>query len=148
MTLAIERLADRERMPSSCAIWVGNLRRIGAHRLSAHGLSSLVDNAELLISELVTNALQHGAGERIVFHLVITVDMVMIEVDDGSPCRPVVRSAGDFEESGRGMLLVSALADSWGVSPDGTRTWCTLATPASARRSRPRVCLRRAPEPP
>ncbi|MFF0698551.1 ATP-binding protein [Streptomyces tendae] len=51
---------------------------------------------------------------------------VVIEVDDGSPCTPVLRCPGPDDESGRGLLLVQALAEAWGVSPDGTTTWCTL----------------------
>ncbi|WP_435131501.1 ATP-binding protein [Actinacidiphila sp. bgisy144] len=133
----------------SFAEWVGRLRRVGAYRLSSCGLSFLVDDAQLLISELVTNGFEHGSGHRIVFRLVVTTDVVVIEVDDGSPNRPEVRTAGDLEESGRGMLLVSALADSWGISPDGTRTWCTLAVPAPApTRPRSRACLERTPKPP
>lgn len=133
---------------ASTAVWVGHLRRIGAQKLSACGLSSLVDDAQVLISELLTNGFRHGAGHQVVFRLVITTDMVVIEVDDGSPGRPEVHEAGADEESGRGMFLVNALADSWGVSEDGTRTWCVLAAPASTRSSRSPRCRRRVVAPP
>jgi anti-sigma regulatory factor (Ser/Thr protein kinase) len=115
-------------IPSPATAWVGNLRRIAAGKLAAAGLSVLVDDVQLLVSELLTNAFQHGAGRQVGFRLVIGVDAVVIEVDDGSPYRPEVRAAGPEDENGRGMFLVDALADSWGVSPDGTRTWCALST--------------------
>jgi anti-sigma regulatory factor (Ser/Thr protein kinase) len=115
---------------------VGNLRRIGAKKLHAWGLAVLADDAQLLISELVTNGLRHGTGHQIVFRLVIGVDMLVMEVDDGSPGRPEVRDASFDEENGRGMFLIDALAASWGVSADGTRTWCTLTKPEQKPTSR------------
>ena len=108
------------------ALWVGRLRRIGPAMVVRWGYPGLVESAELLISELVTNALRYGADDAIAFKLVLAADAFVIEVDDGSPGRPQVREAGPDEESGRGMLLVSAVADEWGVSPDGTCTWCVL----------------------
>jgi anti-sigma regulatory factor (Ser/Thr protein kinase) len=93
------------------------------------GFIELIDTALILISELTTNALKHGRGEEIGFSITYRHGQVWLEVVDGSPGTPVVRSAGPDEESGRGMLLVSALADSWGTSEDGTRTWCALRVP-------------------
>ncbi|MDX3224552.1 ATP-binding protein [Streptomyces sp. ME19-01-6] len=117
-------------------VWVGVLRRIGAAKLNYWGLPDLVENGRLLISELVTNALRHGKGPEVVFRFIIGVDLIVLEVDDGSPGWPEVRVAEPAEENGRGMLLVACLANSWGVSEDGTRTWCTLTAPASVRRGR------------
>ncbi|MER5756906.1 ATP-binding protein [Streptomyces sp. NPDC002088] len=50
----------------------------------------------------------------------------MIKVRDGCPDLPVLRHAGPDDEGGRGLLLVESLAETWGVSPDGTTTWCSL----------------------
>ena len=113
-------LTDREGM------WAGTVRRTAVAKLHYWRLGNLAEDAGLLISELITNALRYGTGETIEFHFELNSDTVLIEVDDGSPGRPYVREIGPEEESGRGMLLVSALATDWGVSPDGTRTWCTL----------------------
>ncbi|MER5462376.1 ATP-binding protein [Streptomyces sp. NPDC002668] len=136
LSLTIERTSqpDGADVAASADIWVGRLRRIGAAKLNHWGLSALVDNAQLLISELVTNALKHGTGPEIVFRFIVGTDVVVLEVDDGSPGRPRIREAGPAEESGRGMLLVAAISASWGVSEDEARTWCTLTTPTTARR--------------
>ena len=123
-------------LPEAEAKWVGRCRALGADKLRAWGLSSLAESAQLLISELVTNALRHGESTEVGVRLLITMDVVVIEVHDGSPDLPHVRHAGPDEESGRGMLLVDVIAESWGVSPDGTRTWCALSTSPLPRGSR------------
>ncbi|MEK8144013.1 hypothetical protein NKH18_25075 [Streptomyces sp. M10(2022)] len=48
---------------------------------------------------------------------------------DGSPAMPVLSVAGSDEESGRGLALVDVIAESWGVTEDGTCTWCCLSVP-------------------
>jgi hypothetical protein len=50
-------------------------------------------------------------------------------VDDGSEKRPRLSDVATDSETGRGLFLVDALADRWGVSADGTTTWCTLTLP-------------------
>ena len=125
-----------EDLPEGEAKWVGRCRQLGAKKLHAWGLSSLAESAKLLISELVTNALRHGASTEIGIRLLITTDGVVIEVDDGSPGRPYVRMADPEEESGRGLFLVDFVAENWGVSPDGTKTWCALRAPAAMRGNR------------
>lgn len=92
------------------------------------GLSG--DSLEIILvltSELVTNAILHGAGP---LGLSVAWDDrgVRIDVHDESPERPVVRAVDHEAAHGRGLLLVDALADEWGV--DGTDTgksvWFTL----------------------
>lgn len=107
--------------------WVGRLRSISAAKLRAWGLAPLVDDAKLLLSELLTNALRYGEGGEIGFRLVITLQGLLIAVNDGSAVRPQLSEVSASSETGRGLLLVDALADDWGVSPDGTTTWCTLS---------------------
>lgn len=119
----------------SGGMWVGHLRRISAAKLRHWRLPSLADSAELLISELVTNALKHGTGHEIAFRLVLTADLLLILVDDRSPGRPQVRETSPTDEGGRGLFLVETIALAWGVSLDETCTWCALATHAD-RRSR------------
>jgi hypothetical protein len=133
LTLTIERadLTPNGEVPGSTAVWVGRLRQIATAKLNVWGMSALVDDARLLISELVTNGFKHGSASHIVFCLVIGVDAVVMQVDDGSPVRPEVRAAGPESVHGRGLVLVSALAAAWGVSDDGTRTWCALGTPTT-----------------
>lgn len=108
--------------------WPGRIRRICHAKLKLWGLEVLADSMDLVVSELVTNALRYGVGE-VGFRLVHSQTEIRIEVDDGSPDRPQVQKPGPNNESGRGLLLVSVVADDWGVSDDGTRTWCTLTVP-------------------
>ncbi|MEU8968972.1 ATP-binding protein [Streptomyces monashensis] len=135
LTIDRESVGADGEVRSSTAVWVGRLRRIGRAKLNAWGLSALVDDAELLISELVTNGFRHGTEREITFRLVIGTDVLVLEVDDGSFALPVLRDAGPEELNGRGLKLVSAVAASWGVSSDGTKTWCTLKFPARKGRS-------------
>jgi anti-sigma regulatory factor (Ser/Thr protein kinase) len=107
-------------------LWVGRLRRISAAKLHAWGLAPLMDDVQLLVSELVTNALRYGEDSQIAFRLVITLHGVLIAVNDGSRRRPRLTVVDDTCETGRGLFLVAAIADDWGVSPDGMTTWCTL----------------------
>ncbi|MER5436219.1 PAS domain S-box protein [Streptomyces sp. NPDC002588] len=98
------------------------------HRtLTSWSCASLVDDALLLLSETLTNAVQHANGP-IGVHLHRTATDLTVEVSDCSAQLPQPRSAGETEESGRGLLLVRALAASWGVRPtdEGKTTWFTL----------------------
>lgn len=95
--------------------------------LVAAGWRRQVDTAVLLVSELVTNAVRHACGPYV---LTVTVgpERVELAVEDGEPTLPEVREAGPLDESGRGFLLVGALAEEWGVrsQPGGKATWFTL----------------------
>jgi anti-sigma regulatory factor (Ser/Thr protein kinase) len=115
-------------MPEHEGQWVGRLRRIGTAKLRHWGLTSLVEDAQLVISELVTNALRYGSHE-IAFRFLLTTDVLVIEVEDGSPGRPRVREASPDDENGRGLLLVVAIADDWGVTEDRLTTWATFRVP-------------------
>ncbi|MCP9957428.1 MULTISPECIES: ATP-binding protein [Streptomyces] len=107
---------------------VGHMRRITAAYLRHRGCAALTDDAVLVVSELVTNAVQHGKGE-VGLRISASAGELCIEVSDGSTTPARLRSAGEDAEDGRGLLLVAALARTWGVSDDGTTTWCTLALP-------------------
>ncbi|WUW19312.1 ATP-binding protein [Streptomyces sp. NBC_01463] len=107
------------------AVWPRRFRRIIRASLKAWGHPYLTEAAELLISEIVTNAFQHGRGD-IRVRLYFSVSHFVIEVADGNPAAPEVRPVNPDAEDGRGLHLVDALAAAWGVSNDGTCTWCTL----------------------
>ena len=112
-------------------------RRTVTATLGEAGLHDQVDTAALLVSEVATNALRHGGGPE---ELIIEIDAegVSVGVTDGSPQPPhEERSAGPgavrvvgggLTESGRGLLLVDMLADSWGWRPEagGKLVWFRL----------------------
>ncbi|MFJ9250491.1 ATP-binding protein [Streptomyces sp. NPDC101776] len=85
----------------------------------------LIQSADLVVTELVTNAFKHGLGD-VGVRAYLTDTHLLIEVRDGSHELPVLGEAALDDEHGRGLLLVDAVADDWGVSSDGTTTWCSL----------------------
>ncbi|MDI3408910.1 ATP-binding protein [Streptomyces cavernicola] len=109
---------------------VRRMRQKAAENLRSWGLSTLVDDVSLVVSELVTNAVLHGGGHPVGFSVKYSAQDLRIEVTDGNPVPAQVRSAELTEENGRGLFLVAALADSFGVSPDGTMTWCAFSIAA------------------
>ena len=95
--------------------------------LASWGCAGSADHALLLLSETLTNAVQHAEGP-IGLQVCRTDTDLTVEVSDTSPQLPQPRLAAEDEESGRGLHLVRALSDSWGVRPtdDGKTTWFTL----------------------
>ncbi|MFF5184568.1 PAS domain S-box protein [Streptomyces sp. NPDC000345] len=95
--------------------------------LTSWNCMSRADDALLLLSETLTNAVLHAHGP-IGLHLHRTVTDLTVEVSDRSPHLPQPRLATEEEESGRGLILVRALAAGWGVRPtdEGKTTWFTL----------------------
>jgi serine/threonine-protein kinase RsbW len=87
---------------------------------------------ELATSEVVTNALVHAEGE-VALTVLVEDDFVRVEVADASPALPVAPRAPPDAISGRGMAIVEAVSDRWGVDelPDGGKlVWFTkTATP-------------------
>ncbi|MET8448943.1 SpoIIE family protein phosphatase [Streptomyces sp. NPDC005209] len=97
---------------------VGQARRLVRAQLLEWGLYDAVDTAELLVSEVVSNAVRHGGGDRIGLRLVRT-DALLCEVTDDEPALPTLLGAGTHDESGRGLRVVSRLAREWGASAAG-----------------------------
>lgn len=83
--------------------------------------------AELVTAELVGNAIRH-ARTAIELRVCRTDNGVMVQVSDDSPRMPERREAGLFDESGRGLWLVDAMASRWGVEREllGKRIWAEL----------------------
>ncbi|MCY0949408.1 SpoIIE family protein phosphatase [Streptomyces sp. H27-S2] len=104
--------------------------------VAAWGAGERADEIELAADELMTNALVHTDGGAQVGLRLTAQGRVRFEVEDTSSALPRPRDAGDWEESGRGLLLVDRLADAWGVEPrgGGKRVWCEfdLAGPEAA----------------
>ncbi|MFB6889085.1 SpoIIE family protein phosphatase [Kitasatospora sp. NPDC056327] len=107
----------------------GKARRFTRSTLAAWGLSALADYAELLVSELVTNALLHADAPR---RLRLFRDRVLtVEVSDAGGQTPQLRPFAEQDEGGRGMFLVSELAQRWGsrLTRDGKVVWAELELP-------------------
>lgn len=99
---------------------VAKVRRFA--RVAAAGVPSCLDVVELLVSEVATNAMIHGAGEVRV-RVAVTGEVVRVEVDDEDPRAPIVRPASPTAEGGRGLALVTALSSAWGSLPrEGGKT--------------------------
>ncbi|MEU3524684.1 SpoIIE family protein phosphatase [Streptomyces sp. NPDC038707] len=99
---------------------VSRARRLVRAQLLDWGLPEAVETAELLVSEVVTNAVLHAASDRIGLRIVRT-DALLFEVTDDEPALPALLSAGPDDESGRGLRVVSRLAREWGASATGHR---------------------------
>jgi serine phosphatase RsbU (regulator of sigma subunit)/PAS domain-containing protein len=91
-------------------------RRFAADILSAWGESALVDNARLLLGEVITNAVQHTVGD-VEVRLSLRPQRLRIEVRDRSDRRPDRREVLVDSESGRGLHIVEVLARDWGFEP-------------------------------
>ena len=109
---------------------VASAREFLRSTLGAWSAEDLLDEAELVLSELVTNALVHaegGAGVTLTFDG--AADRLTISVHDSSPRRPRERRAGPDALGGRGLGIVEAVADDWGVRVEGSgkTVWAELA---------------------
>jgi anti-sigma regulatory factor (Ser/Thr protein kinase) len=107
---------------------VGAARRFTRAALHRHGIHpDIVDTATLLVSELATNAVVHATST---IQLRIDVgDEIRVEVRDASVDAPEVAELGPNGESGRGLAIVTTLADHWDWSPrpPGKVVWFELA---------------------
>ncbi|WP_244942789.1 ATP-binding SpoIIE family protein phosphatase, partial [Streptomyces inhibens] len=108
---------------------VARARELAREQLTDWGLQELVDTTELLVSELVTNALRHGHGE---IRLRLLLDRSLVcEVWDADLAQPRRRRARDTDEGGRGLQLVGLLSEGWGSrrTPRGKTVWFELGLP-------------------
>ena len=109
-------------------------RRLVRSHLQDHGMAALVDNAELIVSELVGNVVLHVGG-TVEVAVEVASDEVMLSVTDGSPLSPHLRVFSRTSSTGRGMRLVHSLSAEHGVrsSGEGKTIWVRL-TPSSSER--------------
>lgn len=117
--------------PGRIAVWdlpadpavVAEARRTSTRQLARWGLDDLVFTTELIVSELVTNAIRHAGGP--VRLRLIHERALVCEVFDGGATAPHLRHPRAMDEGGRGLLLVSQLTQRWGTRfvPDGKIIW-------------------------
>ncbi|MFI8303652.1 ATP-binding protein [Streptomyces sp. NPDC085927] len=107
----------------------------GIRRWNAEWDDDVEHTAALVISELLTNAVQHAGTGRILLALRLTGTALRIEVCDSSSLLPQPGPPDDDSETGRGLLLVSALTDRHGAepTPTGKRCWAELPLLAPTR---------------
>lgn len=109
-------------------------------------LPSVADGVELMVSELVTNAVRASTGpdgrpkydaetglSRVGLRLSSDREHILIEVWDQDPRMPIAKAAGPGDESGRGLMLVEALCERWGCdtspSRNGKVVWAKVQAP-------------------
>lgn len=106
---------------------VATARKLVRDVLTQARREDLVETAQLLVSELVTNALVH-AGTPINLHASVGDDGLRVEVTDGSTQAPAPRHYATMARTGRGLQLLQQLVDRWGTlaRPDGKTVWFEL----------------------
>ncbi|WP_406858938.1 SpoIIE family protein phosphatase [Streptomyces sp. HUAS MG47] len=107
---------------------VGQIRQAASAQLAAWGLDDIVFTTELILSELVTNAIRYG-GEPIRVRLLRDRGLIC-EVSDSSSTSPHLRYAATTDEGGRGLFLVAQLAERWGTryTERGKVIWAEMET--------------------
>ncbi|WP_257234426.1 SpoIIE family protein phosphatase [Streptomyces sp. JV178] len=123
------RVASWE-IPADPAL-VAEARKTTARQLGVWGLDELAFTTELVVSELVTNAIRHAAGP---IRLRLILERTLIcEVFDGGPTAPHLRHPRTTDEGGRGLFLIAQFTQRWGTRflPDGKVIWAeqSLADP-------------------
>ncbi|MEU9455283.1 ATP-binding protein [Streptomyces sp. NPDC048277] len=115
---------------------VAALRRLLRIHLGLWGLAELTDAAQLCLSELVSNVITHvGSGTPTTLAVSMSGTYLRIEVHDpDTRALPCLIDSTDDAESGRGMAIVSAMSERWGVQllPDRKITWVELASGLTA----------------
>ncbi|MFG2273688.1 SpoIIE family protein phosphatase [Streptomyces chartreusis] len=125
--LPVDRIADWDVQPDPAA--VAGMRDAVSDKLEAWGLAELGFTMELILSELITNAIRYGAEP---IHVRLIRDRALTcEVSDGSSTSPHLRYAATTDEGGRGLFLVSQMAERWGTryTPQGKVIWAEQALP-------------------
>ncbi|MFI0776834.1 SpoIIE family protein phosphatase [Streptomyces sp. NPDC021212] len=126
--------------PDSVAEWdvpsdpaaVAGIRSEAARRLAGWGLEESGFTTELILSELITNAIRYGTGP---INVRLVRDRSLIcEVSDGSSTSPHLRRAASTDEGGRGLFLVAQFAQRWGTryTPTGKIIWAEQSLTAAA----------------
>jgi anti-sigma regulatory factor (Ser/Thr protein kinase) len=104
-------------------------RQVVAALLPMWDIGHVTANAQLIVSELVTNAYQHAPGaDSFELELLGYPERLRIVLADGSAVRPVIAELDETRPTGRGMRIVSSLATEWGAEDHhgGKRVWVDL----------------------
>ncbi|MET7852316.1 ATP-binding protein [Streptomyces avermitilis] len=115
-------------------------RHFARNVLDEWGLTPYIDDAVIVIGELIANAARHAlepdshdeTAPTAWLGLVRRQQAVICAVADPSPCAPTLQHPGQFSESGRGLQIIEALSSSWGCSQpqsSGKMVWARVSTP-------------------
>ena len=107
-------------------------RHLVLELLRVWGVAHDRDDAALLVTELVSNVVDHVGGEaNLTLELQLSDRWLRIGVVDGSSIRPIVRELSEDRPRGRGMRMVQEIADRWGADDHlgGKRVWFELRPP-------------------
>ncbi|WP_415924530.1 SpoIIE family protein phosphatase [Streptomyces sp. MI02-7b] len=112
----------------------GRARRLVRQALSRWDLDSLAEATELLVSEVVTNAVRYA--ERPITLRLLRTDVLRCEVGDDAPTLPRMRHAQPQDEGGRGLYLVNRMAQRWGATrlSAGKVVWFEMGIPGGVQR--------------
>jgi anti-sigma regulatory factor (Ser/Thr protein kinase) len=118
------------------ALSVGRARDFVGSLVDASGYADRADDIRVCVSELATNALVHGTPRGREFGVLVAMEdgAVRVEVHDASDASPELRQPTAVDEHGRGLLMVGALADEWGVADRdgaGKVVWASFKAAAS-----------------
>ncbi|WP_330237799.1 ATP-binding protein [Streptomyces sp. NBC_00525] len=117
---------------------IGQVRRIVSAQLRHWHLDALIDQTTLGVTELLTNVHRHAQPDKAcTVEIELLLERLMVSVHDHDPRLPTVREADESSTSGRGLALIAAVSESWGVRPRGGAgkvVWFTLPTPATPGR--------------
>ncbi|MFI8993309.1 SpoIIE family protein phosphatase [Streptomyces sp. NPDC053542] len=127
-TLGPERVASWD-VPSDPAV-VSTMRAAITRQLSDWHLDELAFATELMLSELITNAIRHATGP--IQLRMLRTNSLICEVSDGSSTSPHLRRAATTEEGGRGLFLVAQIAQRWGTryTANGKVIWTEQDIPS------------------
>lgn len=102
-------------------------RRFARETLASWGQEELSDAVELLVSELVVNAIVHASSPA-TLRLRFDGHLLHVEIADESPVPPVKREASLAADGGRGLLILESMASAWGCepTPEGKIVWFDL----------------------
>lgn len=122
---------------------IGQVRRIISAQLRYWRLDPLIDHAALGVTELLTNVHRHAQPDkRCTVDVQLLLERLTVSVSDHDPRVPSLHDAETYDTGGRGLALIAAVSESWGVRPSasGKSVWFTLPAPSGTAVTPPSHC--------
>lgn len=115
---------------------IGQVRRIVSAQLRYWHLDPLIERAALGVTELLSNVHRHAEPDKLcTVEMELLLGRLTVSVHDNDPRLPVAQDAEPFATCGRGLAMVAAVSESWGVRPHGESgkvVWFTLPASSAA----------------